>query len=303
MDYYQKYIKYRNKYLNLRNQITLNQHGGMNICDVVNKSLVDQNNGRIVLKMHAIDVVANNISFTHYHDDIKPNYTDTLPYYIDQPTKQLTFSFTEPTNLNHKYTFVLQFSAILGKIIAYKTRENIVSGNQIKSELFSISAEVNIPVTIFPPNSHDANAAFIFLLVRHPDNKLAFIQVKNTRTKLWMLPGGHLDVVKGTKENPYTGMKREFQEEVGDDLPVLDYSTHVDMDNKHKTRGFIGFTSQPVIYKNKYQIKHEETNAMMLFPLADLISGRLDNKTIRWSGTLFYLLPYIIKFINENNIK
>jgi hypothetical protein len=308
MDYCYKYIKYRTKYINLKNKLIVNQHGGMKVGDIV-KSVngtffVNQDSGRIVFRIERIDAV--NITISQYHIyDQKPAFTMTMGYNVtNSPANdQITFKFSEPAYPNYEYAFVLRASRTSNKLITLKTRTNKVSGKTIESRLYRMSrGAVNIPLTIFPANSGRAGAAFIFLLVKSGYGKLSFIQVKNTRTHKWMLPGGQIDVVGGKKENPFTGMKREFMEEVGDDLPALDHETHVDM-SSHKTRAYIGFTQQTVVYKKKYRIKHNETNEMKLFPLADLIAGTLDKTTIRWPGTLEFLLPFIIKFINENNIK
>ena len=95
-----------------------------------------------------------------------------------------------------------------------------------------------------------------------------FIILRDRNSKKWMIPGGNME--RG--ETPFQGMKREFYEEVGQDLPILEKQLKFDFP-RYKTRVYIGLSNSKINF-----IENDEVDAIHFALVDDLITGRLFDK-------------------------
>lgn len=110
------------------------------------------------------------------------------------------------------------------------------------------------------------NAAII--LISKLDSKDKFVILRDRNNHKWMIPGGNLE--KG--ETPFQGMKREFYEEVGQELPYLEKHKSFDFP-RYKTRVYVGLSNTKINFR-----ENDEADAIHFASIDDLMSGRLFNR-------------------------
>lgn len=110
------------------------------------------------------------------------------------------------------------------------------------------------------------NAAIV--LVSKLGARGRFVILRDRNNKKWMIPGGNME--RG--ETPFQGMKREFYEEVGQDLPLLEKQLKFDFP-RYNTRVYIGLSNSKINFR-----ENDEVDAIHFASIDDLITGRLFDK-------------------------
>lgn len=110
------------------------------------------------------------------------------------------------------------------------------------------------------------NAAII--LISKLGAKDRFVILRDRNNHKWMIPGGNLE--KG--ETPFQGMKREFYEEVGQELPYLEKQKSFDFP-RYKTCVYVGLSNTKINFR-----ENDEADAIHFASIDDLMSGRLFNR-------------------------
>lgn len=107
------------------------------------------------------------------------------------------------------------------------------------------------------------NSAIVLVSKLGPKSK--FVILRDRSNKKWMIPGGKIE--RG--ETPFQGMKREFYEEVGQKLPLLEKQLKFDFP-RYNTRVYIGLSNSKINFR-----ENDEANAIHFASVDDLMTGRL----------------------------
>ena len=131
------------------------------------------------------------------------------------------------------------------------------------------------------------NSAIVLLTKRNKN--IRFIILQDSKTGEWMIPGGTIN--RG--EEAFDGMKREFGEEVGQELPQLSGFEAYDF-SKYSTRIYISHTTDTINFTKNNEVK--DIHFVEISELEDeSIFNRFKFKSYA-KTTLRALTPYIIAY-------